>query len=362
MPRRVRRQHTVSRFYLRGFATEADRIKRLELGTENAVHLTINDASVVKDFYSVRLPDGSISDVFEKQFSEIEGPASEALSKVLAGLHPIEGTERLALASWIALQHLRGEEIRASQTFMDGEIIRLVVGTAGKDALARHIENIAGEALSAEDLDREWSDLTKPGGPQMEPDVTEHMRVILDLWPGFTRYLCDGRWNVFDFARKFLVTSDHPVSLSVDPERDDAYGVGIGTADLFSIALSRKVGLTVQPPRVSGDGPDMTGIPEVRRGGTTAVANALNQATVAGSRRYVYLHADDDLDPRIRVPEPTLPTRMQMTNTEHLIREEGLFQGGSQSGPHLPRGSDDSRGFSLADLPWPIPRRKVPWA
>lgn len=81
----TRRQHTVSKFYLKGFADEREQILRVALPGDPRVRLSIRDATVIKDFYSVELPGGERSDMFEKAFSEIEGPASQVLDAILGG-------------------------------------------------------------------------------------------------------------------------------------------------------------------------------------------------------------------------------------------------------------------------------------
>jgi hypothetical protein len=68
--KRTKRQHTVSKFYLRGFANETGSVMRYDVEERQSVPLSVNDASVIKDFYTVALPDGSLSDMFEKLFAE----------------------------------------------------------------------------------------------------------------------------------------------------------------------------------------------------------------------------------------------------------------------------------------------------
>lgn len=113
--KRTKRQHTVSKFYLRGFATETGTVMRYDLEERQSVPLSVNDASVIKDFYTVALPDGSLSDMFEKLFAEIEDGASAALEAILAGQWQLRGDARESLATWCALQHLRSEQIRTEQ-------------------------------------------------------------------------------------------------------------------------------------------------------------------------------------------------------------------------------------------------------
>jgi hypothetical protein len=46
----TRRQHTVSKFYLKGFADDRDQISRITLPGEQRIKLSVNDATVIKDF------------------------------------------------------------------------------------------------------------------------------------------------------------------------------------------------------------------------------------------------------------------------------------------------------------------------
>ncbi|MCP3996472.1 MAG: DUF4238 domain-containing protein, partial [bacterium] len=94
MNKRIKRHHTVSRFYLRGFADEADRVRRIEIPGKTSVTLSIDNASVVKDFYTIILPDGSPSDAFERAFSSVESGAASALRSILSGQWPLVGKER----------------------------------------------------------------------------------------------------------------------------------------------------------------------------------------------------------------------------------------------------------------------------
>lgn len=99
----TRRQHTVSKFYLKGFADGREQISRIAVPGQPRITLSIRDATVIKDFYSVELPGGERSDMFERAFSEIEGPASKALGAILAGTWPLSFEEKEQFGIWIAL-------------------------------------------------------------------------------------------------------------------------------------------------------------------------------------------------------------------------------------------------------------------
>lgn len=359
MADRVRRQHVVSRFYLNGFASDTGRIRRVTLPGEPAHVLSTGDASVIKDFYTVTLPDGTQSDMFEKAFGEVEGPASEALRALLGGAWPITGDHRAALATWIALQHLRAENIRTSQASMNGQLIRVIVGTAGKEALRELIGKAEGREVLDDELDREWRDITKPGGPDLTPEANEHIRILMDLLPGMAAYLHDGRWTVFRFQRRSIVTSDHPVSLLVGGDYPAWQGVGIATAELFAVPLGRRTALTIQPRHRIG--PGMENLPDSEHEGSTQVANSINQETISRARRYVYHHPDDSPLHRLHLPDPDRRSRPSMSDSSGLIREDGLFgHMTEEERKSMPRiGGNDGHGFSIQNLAWPIPGRRL---
>lgn len=362
MAKRVRRQHVVPRFYLNGFANDAGRVRRVTLPGEPAHVLSTGDAGVVKDFYTVTFPDGTQSDMFEKAFSEVEGPASEAFRAILAGEWPPSEDHRAVVATWVALQHLRGEDIRAHQGQMSGEFIRLVVGTAGKAALRELIEQAEARVVSDDELDAEWQDITKPGGPDLEVEVHEHMRLLMSLLEPTAAYLHDCHWVLHVFSRRSIITSDHPVSLIVDENYPEWQGIGIATADLFLVPLARRAALAIQPRGRLRERYGDDRFPDYRNNGTTRLANSINQETAARARRYLYHHPDDSPLDRLYLPEPDTKAGPQMSGGSDLIREEGLFSDSPRSkrppSSDLPGPSSD-RGVSIRDLPWPIPGRRA---
>ncbi|WP_407717052.1 DUF4238 domain-containing protein [Jiangella alkaliphila] len=92
-----------------------------------------------------------------------------------------------------------------------------------------------GQSVSDDALDREWRDITKPGGPDLSPNADEHMRLLTSLIDGTSRHLYDCHWTLLRFVRRSLLTSDHPVSMIVGPEYPEWQGVGIFTTDLFAV-------------------------------------------------------------------------------------------------------------------------------
>ncbi|MFD6033318.1 DUF4238 domain-containing protein [Streptomyces griseoincarnatus] len=353
----------MSKFYLKGFANDSGYIRRVSLPGQPSIPLSIGDASVIKDFYTVTLPDGTQSDLFEKEFSKIESLAAEALAGILADTWPIVGKHRAALATWVALQHLRSEDVRANHGNFSAEMIRLIVGVSGKEALRSLIQKAEARIVSDEELDWEWRDITKLGGPDLVPTANQHVRLLMNLLPGTSAYLHDCHWTLFRFARRSIATSDHPVSLVVAPDHPDWQGVGIATAELFLVPLSRRTVLTIQPRRrLSSSSIDASLVPDFIKEGTTSIARSINQGIAARARKYIYHHPDESPLDGLYMPLPETRARLAASNASELIREEGLFYGMTDKqlrglGTVTPPGESD-RGMTIDDLPWPFPGRR----
>jgi hypothetical protein len=326
--------------------------------------MSTGDASVIKDFYTVTLPDGSLSDVFEKAFGEIEGSAAEALRLILSGVWPIAGDHREALATWIALQHLRSEDVRSSQGAFSAEMIRLIVGVSGKEALRSRIQQAESRAVSDRELDREWGDITKPGGPDIVPDANQHVRLLMGLLPRTAAYLRDCHWTLFRFGRRSITTSDHPVSLVVAPDHPEWQGVGIATAEVFLVPLSRRIALTIQPRRrLSSISVEASYIPDVIVPGSTRIARTINQETAVRARKYIYHHPDESPLAGLYLPHPETRDRPSLSGATDLIREGGIFgnmtdeQRRALAATNYPQ--EGEKGMTIDDVPWPIPGRRI---
>lgn len=350
---RARRQHVVSRFYLNGFASDRGLLRRVALPGDVTHLVSVNDATVIKDFYSIELG-GELDDYFEQQFARVERRAADAMRLALAGSEwPLPPRDKAALASWIALQHLRAESVRTGQQQIRADTIRLLVGASGKKALRGHIEAAEGAPISEARLDAEWTDFVKPGGPTLEPDAADHLRTVVEMHVPTAEMLRAMQWSLDIFERRSLITCDHPVVLLPNEDHPRWMGLGIFNAGGFAIALSRRRALVI------GSSPDL---PDLRLPGTTNMARSINSHIARNARHSIYHHPDD----AHVVAELTLPdrrTREFESSGDGLIREEGLFAGLSESQLKAFSGisGGDGKGFTLSDLPWPVPGRVFSW-
>ncbi|MFJ4171486.1 DUF4238 domain-containing protein [Paenarthrobacter sp. NPDC089714] len=353
----IRKQHVVSKFYLKGFADSSNRLRRIVLPGQKSHLISAEKASVISDFYTITLEDGQQTDYFERAFSRVEGPAAAVHKSIVENDHwPLRVGEKCDLALWIALQHLRSQGMRTQGGNLKALIIQLMVGTSGKDALRRHIEEAEGQSISNERLEFEWAELTRPGGPRIKADPKEHLRVIRELLEPTATMLGSMQWSLNVYRRKRLVTGDHPVRLLKNPGHPPYFGVGLANAGGFAVPLSRRHGLVI------GASPDL---PDLKVEGNALSAASINQATVMNSRTVIYSHPDDeDVVNALHVPSPR-EDEIAPTSIAGWVNEKGAFghlSDEERDGLPAPIASDDDgQSFGLHDMAWPIPDRLHTW-
>lgn len=354
----VRNQHVVSRFYLKGFAKEASMLLRIVLPGEKS-HLTpVSKATVIRDFYTVPLADGQPSDFIEVGFSVIEDQTAPILERIInQGYWPLESADKQALALWIALQYFRGESYRALETETEALLIGRLVEVSGRDALRYHIENAEGRAVTREQLDFEWTELTKPGGPTLRPDTGEHMGILAERLLPTAESFARKEWKLVEFKRKPLLTGDHPVSLVSKSDHPHTERFGLDNAMGVVLPLSRYCALSI-----SLEGPQ-TEVDQMEPG-TAKLAAFINNRTIRNSRTSLYLHPDDtgvvedhDLqDPKKQEWNPDQGCQ--------LIKDMGWFSDAEERAKKgLPAALVHENGevVSLSDIVWPIVRRVNVW-
>ena len=354
----VRRQHTVSRFYLRGFAAGGRTLIRVPLDDPARSHrISVDDATVMRDFYTLEDIDGGLDDFFEHAFGEIESEAAPALRRALEpaenGRWSLSKDDKAVLALWLALQYLRAESIRTAHTEMLALGIRLIVGVSGKESLRRHIEVAEATPVSDARLDAEWEDLTQPGGTRLRPAAHEHLQSVSSLLLPTSEVLFDRQWSLDVLTRKRIVTSDHPVVLLPDGDTPEWEGLGLYTAAL-AVPLNRHHVLVIGTS---------TGLPDMRVPGNAALANAVNAHVIWNARRAVYHHPEDTAVVAGAHLPPVRPYEVELATGGDLISEDGLFAGLSDQQLSVLRTSQsaDRAGFTLADVAWPIPGRTFTW-
>jgi len=171
-----RAHHTVPRFYLERFADDKRQVMRVALPGEQRHRLSVRNASVVNDFYTVELVDGSASDEYEKVFSQVEGAAAPAFRAVLDdAVWPLAANQKIAIAWWAALQAVRTPAARQGSDDVLNLMAGLEVGTGGKAVLRRRMEEDFGRLVGDEELDATWCLYTRPEGPGFKTHPNRHI-------------------------------------------------------------------------------------------------------------------------------------------------------------------------------------------
>jgi hypothetical protein len=333
----AKRHHLVPKFYLQRFADSTGQLLRVPLGDDVPHRISITNATVHRDFYTVDRA-GFKNDAFESSLASIESTAAVAFGRLIDGLvWPISNQDRYDISVFIALQHLRTSAVRQAGDEIYRAISKLEVGTFAtgqlRDRLGlsadtdEHVtESIRAELMSTADT--------------FAVDSRQHLKLIANLLEGFTRLVYFRRpWILVQWQRKTLATSDTPVVLvPSELDRQERRGPAFGTADELLLPLSRRASLSI--------GALGAEVADYRTAGNALLSTMINRSVALTARRAIFHHPDDQPLAGLTIP----PARDRETNdhsgfTDDLIRAYERIQGRSTS---LPQQAD---GYGLINFP-----------
>lgn len=272
-----RRNHTVNGSYLMRFADERGLLTGVELSGRR-FPVPVDRATVIRNFYVIRLPDGSESDQAEYDFGDIESRASVSMRALIEQRKwPIPNTARSDIATWAALQFLRIPAVRQLADEIAGAYIEVGV------PFTTDIGEQTTLRMPAEEAD-----------PERIKRL--HLDFIRKNTPVVAQMLAARDWHLTFFSRKSLVTSDSPVVLRPMIRHPGGTTVAIGEAAEVQVPLDRRVALSMRAPW-RGD----RLVP-----GTSKVAADLNQAVTQNARRFLFHHPSDEPLRGLTLPEPRL--------------------------------------------------------
>ena len=254
-----RRNHTVNGSYLTRFADDRGLLTGIEL-PGRVFPVPVDRATVIRNFYVTRQPDGSESDQAEDDFCDIEAQASASM-KILIDQRtwPIPDAVRADIAVWAALQFLRVPAVRQLASEIADAYIDVGVP----------FKTDTGEQT------RLWM-------PADEADPEKLKRLHLDFirknTPIVARMLYARHWHLTFFTRKSLVTSDSPVVLRPMLKHPAGTSVAVGDAAEVHVPLDRRAALSM---RAAGKGDRL--VP-----GSAKIAADLNQAVANNARRFLF--------------------------------------------------------------------------
>jgi hypothetical protein len=342
-----RRHHVLPRFYLERFANAIPVLTQVWLPGDRSHPISVNDATVINDYYNITDNDGAVDDFWERQFSVPEGAAAEAFREVVDERRwPPSDESRRAIADWVALQYLRSSSVRDSMADQNALVIKMQTGTSGIERLRTIMQNGLGRTVSDSELEAEWEDLTQVGGTHLLVPAAAHIKLLTKLIEPTSHMLYDSGWGIVRFDRKRLITSDSPVSLRANPDASPFLGVGLATAATYMVALSRVDGLVI----VVGDAGDYA------QNGTTRLAQLFNFDTANNARKYLLHHPDDaDMLSNIPLHEP-VDREIRDEGNEHFVDREGWAAKFRRN--NTPSLGNTGTGHPIPHYTWPIPGRR----
>ena len=210
---------------MRGSADGDGFLTGVELPGDVRFPISVGDAAVRKNFYVVRLPDGSESDQAEDGFGQVESDAAVAIKMLIEDrVWPIPSDVRMRIAKWAALQYLRVPWVR--------QCAREIAEALSEVGLP--VQAGTGERstvfMPADQVDRH-------GAPAF------HLEFIRRQAAAVTQMLYERAWILTFYNRKSLATSDAPVVLRPMIRHSDGMAVAVGNAAEVQVPLDRRVAL-----------------------------------------------------------------------------------------------------------------------
>ncbi|MGY0466937.1 DUF4238 domain-containing protein (plasmid) [Kitasatospora sp. cg17-2] len=195
-------------------------------------------------------------------------PALKELADRTQRRWPIPSETRLKVALFITFQHLRGP------------IARDVLQTA-HELIPELIRSQGGEIESTE-LNLPLEHAASMLGPALPSGAAE---------------LYDRQWNIIDFQRKGLATSDVPVMPLADEHTTDRTPMGLMTPGGLYVPLARRTALMIS-------GPGTSERDDAQLAGNTRTARWLNETTIRWARDDLFHHPEDAPLQGIELPGP----------------------------------------------------------
>jgi hypothetical protein len=349
MSPRQQRHHVVPRLHLRGFANPDKTLAHVDLSTGRRREVSISNAAVIRDFYTVVLPDGTRSDAWEQWLGKIENEIAPALRRAIeAPQFNLTDEDRSHLARWIALQALRGPDSRRGINEVGSLTIRMQVGMGGLAYLQHAMSEGLGRDVSLEEAEEVWDDITCSDGPNIVTAGDEHLQLLTRSYERLAQMIYARSWGRVRFTRHGLAVSDAPVT-RVRGDVPDFLGVGLADAQALVVPLDRRTLLWLELPAEQGPREDRDLEP------STLLARIHNTSAVMGAERFVYFHPDDDpiaaIAADVEIPRPDRQRIQAVSGPDMINRDRPLGDVMEQIASGQRTGGDSM----IADYTWPIP-------
>lgn len=283
-----RRHHYVPQFYLRRFA-DGDQIARVDLATPNEHQgANVKDVAVVKDLYTTVDAEVGETVAVERILSMLDGDAAGAIERLAYGLlFPPQRRDRISLALWMSVMHVRGPEHRRQVEAMADNMMKMQLSLIdGPEAAHAHLAGPSGEQPEPEMIEALLEVVDDLDSFEFVPHQNEMVRNMLDFGLQAAPFFLGRLWSVVKFPEDGLVLTDKPLALYQKPEhRSPWMGVGIGNADEVWVPLDRRTALILHNEELVGE--------RVIKAPPEHSVDDFNQAIVSQAGHEVYCHPDD---------------------------------------------------------------------
>lgn len=339
--------------YLDGWADERGQVVRID--AESLVSNVVNtkDASVIKNFYTILDSNRQPSDAVEDFFAdEIEGKASSVLAKLRSG-DDAKPSDKHAVASWVALHHLRSESFRDSISGSHGEMFRWLISLYGFEGLRAVMSRTLGRDATDAEVENEWDYLRGTPYASLELTNEHHVGSIATHLEPLTARLLSEPWHVLDVKGTRLITSDTPVWMT-DDHCAPMLGTGYMTAPGFVFPVSPERLIVIGAPAEFG-------LP------TVDLCHLLNLHLSLTCRRATFSTTVDAqvAQAALRAAHYVAASRPMRTDSQDFADRDGMY--GQMARIHgfvvdpavydEPRSTPDQ--LVLTDYEWPPPSRRV---
>jgi hypothetical protein len=286
-PAVARNNHVVPKLYLSAWANKSGAVQYVDLKQRKPYPKHIKKVAVERDFYTVVMPDGQDSDVWERLISYMEGESKEPLDNAREGRWPLSADDRFVLSHFIALQYVRGPEVREmmNQGMTDVMNMATKVTAQHPDAVRADLEDELQRPATDEEVATRVEHLAS--GEFTVEMHNNHFLQLFGVCEQIAPLIFSMRWTLLTAApnAQTFATSDRPISLAPYPDADDFGGIGITTAAYITFPLSPTRCLRLDPPQ-RGDARRKT-FADSERIAYAEEVRAINEMTIAYARECV---------------------------------------------------------------------------
>ena len=289
------RHHFISEVYLRRFADSHRHIRRVSRATGEARDISVKDAAVETDFYTITGTDGVRSGQVEDFLSYFETHAGIALSAIDRGIFPPTDDHRAQFAVFVALMQTRTPEMRHLLEEDVDFTIKAFFQAMPREEIRRHLREQYEREPTEDEIDRiaaglKRSDLFRVKTPKNATVAT----ALLFAFEHLGRIVFEMKWQLVTTERSAFLTSDHPVVFWREGSSDmHPPGIGLLTADetYFPLGPCHLLVLT----KSAANRPAFQATPET--------IMRVNAELVNASYEWIFHHPEHDVLHDIAIPD-----------------------------------------------------------